>query len=252
MKLCFLVIKLWIITSTVVFAAEYQPKIENVILITEESPPYNMRKDEQNKTNEYEIVGVSADIVKELFKRGNITYSLAMYPWGRAYKTVKENANHGLFSTALTPERKPQFKWVGPIVPDSWVLMGKSDRHFNIKTVADACKYIIGGYRGDVVAAFLEKNGCKIHYTSYAYQNVLKIQLGRIDLWATGKLTGPYLAKREKVHGVVPVFELNKAPMYLALNKSFPDSFILKLNHLLLDMEKDGTVENIYSKYLDF
>ena len=249
MKVFFLVINLWIITTLIAFAAEHKSIIEEVTLITEESPPFNMRRDENSKNKKLAIIGISTEIIRELFKRGNINYSLDIYPWKRAYKTVEEKANHGLFSTYLTPERKPLFKWVGPIVPNGWILMGKNDRNFNIKTLDDACKYHIGGYRGDAFSAFLEKKGCKVHFTTYDHQNVLKIQLGRIDLWATGRLVGPYLAKREQVSGLVEVFEAKKSPMYLALNKSFPDSFVVKLNKLLQEMKNDGTVDLISNSY---
>jgi polar amino acid transport system substrate-binding protein len=212
MKIVFLVFNLWIITTLIALAAEQKNITKKVTLITEEYPPFNMRNVEKNRKTA--IVGVSTEIIRELFKRGNINYSLHIYPWKRAYKTVKENENHGLFSTFLSPQRKPQFKWVGPIVPNNWILMGKSNRNFNIKTVEDACKYHIGGYRGDAFAAYLEKNGCKVQYTIYNHQNMLKIQLDRIDLWTTGKLVGPYLVQKAKISDLVEVFEIKVEPMY--------------------------------------
>jgi len=249
MKIFFLVINLWIITTAIVFAAEHKSMIEEVTLITEESPPFNMRRDENSKNKKLAIIGISTEIIRELFKRGNINYSLEIYPWKRAYKTVEENANHGLFSTYLTPERKPRFKWVGPIVANTWVLQGKKNRKLKIETLEDACKYVIGGYRGDAIADFLEKQGCNVQYTSYDHQNLLKMESGRIDLWATGRFLGPYLAKKEDISDVVEVFEIKEAPLYLALNKSFPDSFVMKLNKLLQEMKNDGTVKYISNSY---
>jgi len=221
---------------------------DEIHLATEEYPPFNIKKISTNKSS-HTATGISVDIIQELFKRENIEYTLEFLPWIRAYNYGLKKPDYGVFSTFLTPERKPLFRWVGPLVPNNWILMGKKSKYFKIKSLKDACKYNIGGYRGDAIATFLEKKGCSVQYTSYDHQNALKLDLDRIDLWATGKLLGPYLAKKNGVSGLVEVFMIKESPMYLALNRSFSEEFVEKLNKTLQKMKEDGTVEKIYKNY---
>ena len=113
----------------------------------------------------------------------------------------------------------------------------------------DVRQYDIGGYRGDAIAEFLEKNGCKLQYTTYDHLNAKKLAAGRIDLWATGHLLGPYFAKSQGVKGLEPVFRIQESAMYLALNLSVSEDTVNLLNRILEEIKDDNTAENILARY---
>src|SRR5690606_17639247 len=91
--------------------AEIDPNYR-VVLLTENFPPYNMAINGKNFAQEDNIDGIAADIVREMFKRAGIPYSLTLrFPWDRIYKLALEKPDYGVFVTARLPEREQLFKW---------------------------------------------------------------------------------------------------------------------------------------------
>lgn len=63
-------------------------------LLTENFPPYNMAADGKNFARDEHISGIAVDIVREMFKRAGIDYSLTLrFPWERIYGMALEQAN---------------------------------------------------------------------------------------------------------------------------------------------------------------
>ncbi len=223
---------------------------ETLNLVTEDYPPFNMRVNGQPTGNaDNPLTGIAVDIVKELFKRAGIDYTVKIYSWERAYNTALETPGYGVFCTFRTSEREPLFQWVGPFVLNNWILMAKKSRNIKITSLEDARKYKIGDYRGDAIAGFLEKEGFPVEYTILDHLNARKLEGEKIDLWATGSSVGPYLAKREGISGLETVFQIKEHSMFLALNKSVSPDLVANLNKHFQDMKDDGTVEKIYSNY---
>jgi polar amino acid transport system substrate-binding protein len=131
--------------------AENSPDTD-LVLLTENFPPYNMAKDGKNFAKGENINGIAADIVREMFKRAGLTYSLTLrFPWERVYKLALENPGYGAFVMARLPDRENLFKWVGPIGPDDWIMLARADSKITLETLSDARKYKIGAYKGDAL-----------------------------------------------------------------------------------------------------
>src|SRR5690606_13115701 len=83
------------------------PADYKVVLLTENFPPFNMAVDDKNFARDDGIDGISADVVREMFKRAGIGYTLTLrFPWDRLYRLTLDKPNYGLFSTTYTPERQ--------------------------------------------------------------------------------------------------------------------------------------------------
>lgn len=164
-----------------------------------------------------------------------------------------EEKNTVVFSTTRTPEREALFKWVGPLVSNDWVFFAKKGSTIKINSLDDARKYSVGGYNGDATSEFLLKEkfekGKNIQLATNEKQNALKLETGRIDLWATGSQLGPWIAKTEKTGKVVPLYTFKKTEMYAAFNKDTDEALIKKLNETLDKMKKDGSVGKLFEKY---
>ncbi|WP_033878935.1 substrate-binding periplasmic protein, partial [Pseudomonas aeruginosa] len=170
----------------------------SMVLLTENFPPYNMAINGKNFAQEDNIDGIAVDIVREMFKRAGIKYSLTLrFPWDRIYKLALEKPGYGVFVTARLAEREDKFKWVGPIGPDDWVLLAKGDSPITLGSLDEAKKYRIGAYKGDAIAEFLGKNGFEADLALRDQENAQKLVKGQIDLWASGDPAGRYLAKQE-------------------------------------------------------
>ncbi|RCI72573.1 amino acid ABC transporter substrate-binding protein, partial [Pseudomonas aeruginosa] len=79
----------------------------SMVLLTENFPPYNMAINGKNFAQEDNIDGIAVDIVREMFKRAGIKYSLTLrFPWDRIYKLALEKPGYGVFVTARLAERE--------------------------------------------------------------------------------------------------------------------------------------------------
>ncbi|WP_061240099.1 ABC transporter substrate-binding protein [Ectopseudomonas composti] len=230
--------------------AEVDPNY-NVVLLTENFPPYNMASNGKNFAQEDNIDGVAVDIVKEMFKRAEVQYNLTLrFPWDRIYKLALEKPGYGVFVTARLPEREQLFKWVGPIGPDDWVMLAKGDSSINLSSLDEAKSYRIGAYKGDAISEYLTDKSVD-HSTSLRDQeNARKLVAGQIDLWATGDPAGRYLAKQEGISGLKTVLRFDSAELYLALNRGTPDEIVAKLQGALDRMRAEGFVEKTLNSYL--
>jgi polar amino acid transport system substrate-binding protein len=222
-----------------------------LVLLTENFPPYNMAKNGKNFAQDENINGIAVDIVREMFKRADITYSLTLrFPWERIYKLALEKPGYGVFVMARLPDREKLFKWVGPIGPDDWIMLAKADSKITLESLEQARKYKIGAYKGDAIAETLAKQGLKPIVVLRDQDNAKKLVNGQIDLWATGDPAGRYLARQEGVNGLKTVLRFNSAELYLALNKDVPDETVAKLQAALDQLRKEGVVDEIMSRYL--
>ena len=230
--------------------AEESPATD-LVLLTENFPPYNMAKNGKNFAQDENINGIAVDIVRAMFKRAEVSYSLTLrFPWERIYKLALEKPGYGVFVMARLPDREKLFKWVGPIGPDDWIMLAKADSKISIESLDQARKYKIGAYKGDAIAETLAKQGLKPIVVLRDQDNAKKLESGQIDLWATGDPAGRYLARQEGVNGLKTVLRFNSAELYLALNKDVPDDVVARLQAALDQLRKEGVVDEIMARYL--
>jgi polar amino acid transport system substrate-binding protein len=212
-------------------------------LLTESSPPVSML--ERGK-----ITGSGTDKVLEIMARTGITYSLDLLPWRRAYSLAQQTPDACLFSTTRTPEREKLFKWVGPTDEADWVLLGRADRKYHLRTLEDARKLRIGTYNGDVRDEYLRARGFRVDPAPNDMINPRKLLLGRIDLWASGLRRDNTVLKRNGWDKqIVPVLSFKQVSVYLACNPAVPTELVDKMNAALDAMQRDGTVKRIDRKY---
>ncbi|MGQ7816828.1 substrate-binding periplasmic protein [Metapseudomonas furukawaii] len=227
------------------------PADYKVVLLTENFPPFNMAVDDKNFARDDGIDGISADIVREMFKRADIGYSLTLrFPWDRLYRLTLDKPSYGLFSTTFTAERQPLFKWVGPIARTEWVLLAAPGNNIAVSDLKSASQYRIGAYKNDAVSQHLESQGMAPQNALRDQENVKKLIKGQIDLWATTDPVGRYLAKQEGVSGLQTVLRFNSAELYLAFNKDTPDEVVERLQKALDQMRAEGIVDEITQNYL--
>ena len=237
--------------ATLLLAGTVRAADTSLVLLTENFPPYNMAKNGKNFAQDENIHGIAVDIVREMFKRAGISYSLTLrFPWERIYKLALENPGYGVFVMARLPEREKLFKWVGPIGPDDWIMLAKADSKIALDSLEQARQYKIGAYKGDAIAETLAKQGLNPIVVLRDQDNAKKLVSGQIDLWATGDPAGRYLARQEGVDDLKTVLRFNSAELYLALNKDVPDEVVARLQKALDELRKEGVVDAIMARYL--
>ena len=234
--------------ATVAHAGELDSP--EVVLLTENFPPYHMAVNGKNFARDENINGIAVDLVREMFKRADVKYQLSLrFPWDRIYKMALEKPGYGVFVTARLPEREKDFKWVGPLGPDDWVLLAKADSSISLNSLEEAKQYKVGAYQGDAIAEHLIQQGLQPLTALRDQENAKKLQRGDIDLWATGDPAGRYLAKQEGVSGLKTVLRFHSGDLYLALNRETPDEIVQKLQATLDKMRAEGFVDDILNSY---
>lgn len=214
-------------------------------LLTEDYPPFNMKLDHG------QIGGLSTEVVRVLFARAHLSYTLELQPWIRAFNTAVMENNTCVYSTTRTDNREHQFKWVGPLLENPWVLYaapGSPPVGLDLESVR---RYKIGGYNGDAIAQYLIARGFNVELTPSDDLNPRKLLAGRIDFWATGKYLGAYLVQRDRLPQLKPVLVFNTAFMYLACNPRIANQTIFLLNTVLAGMQQDGTLAKLAKKTLN-
>jgi polar amino acid transport system substrate-binding protein len=224
-------------------ASAAQPRLH---LMTESSPPMSMRDGSK-------VVGSGTDKVREVMRRTGTAYTLELLPWRRAYTLAQQEPQACVFSTTRTPGREHQFKWVGPTDEAEWVLLGRADRDYQLRTLEDARNLRIGTYNGDARDEYLRARGFNVDAAQTDAVNPRKLLIDRIDLWAAGFTRDPNLLKRNGwEHKIVPVLSFNRVQVYLACNSAVPTELIARMNAALEAMTRDGTMRRINRKYANW
>ncbi len=234
--------------ATATWAADKNYKVN---LLTENFPPYNMEKEGKNFGRDENIEGIATDIVREMFRRTGIEYTLTLrFPWEKVYKQVLDNADYGVFLMSRSDEREDLFKWVGPIASDDWVFLARNDSNITLQNLQDARQYKIGSYSGDVITEYLDTHSIESVSALRDQENALKLIRGDIDLWATSDPAARYLAALEGVKDLKKILLFNQSDLYLAFNKETDDAVIIQLQQALDEMKAKGETKQYFDKYL--
>ena len=222
-----------------------------LVLMTEEFPPYNFSASGLTQ-------GTSVDIIREICKRLALDHPIAglqVMPWPRAYKRLLNEPDTVLFAMTRTTEREKLFKWVGPISQARNVLLARKIRNIHLKTITDALVYHIGVIEDDAGEQILIKAGIPRNLLDRAQDvrsNMLKLQSGRIDLFAYDFNVCNWTAKSL---GMVPgdfdvALVIQKGEHYFGFNRTIDDRIVQRFQQELDAMKEDGSYQRIMDSYL--
>jgi len=226
--------------------------IDDLILMTEEFPPYNFIEDGK-------LQGTSVDLmvlILEKMNSGQTRKDIRVLTWARSYKMVSEEKNTVLFVMTRTEERENLFKWVGPISTARNVLMAKKVKNIKISSADDVKKYKVGVVRDDAGEQLvIDRIGIKkedLDITSRGELNIKKLNADRMSLIAYDENVAKWLIKKEgfNTEDFETVYVLQEGSHYFAFHKDTPDSLIMKIQSVLDEIKKEGEYDRILEKYL--
>ena len=236
--------------SLALLCASALARAETLVLLTENLVPFNMAVNGGNYAKDDGISGISTDTVRAACERAQIECQLILrFPWDRLYRLTLDKPGYGLFSMTYTPERVPQFKWVGPLADTSWVLLAPAGSKIAVKNLKDAARYKLGAYKNDAVSQHLVDRGLQVQLALRDNENVDKLASGQIDLWVTADPSGRYVAQREGLKEVKVVQRFHTAELFLALNKETPDELVQKLQTAVDALRSEGLLKQIRERY---
>jgi len=221
---------------------------EKILVVTEEFAPYNFTDETGN------ITGLSTEIVREVFKRAKLDHAIESQPWARAYRTAQDNSNVAIYSIGRNEEREKLFRWVGVVATwDMYLYKLKSRTDVQASKVADLKSYILGGVRDDVRTMYLLKEGFAVDIVTDDISNIKKLQIGRIDAFATDEMALMALAKKGGVdfNSMEKLLKLDKLStgLSMAFSLKTPEETVEKCRVALESMKKDGSFNKIAAKW---
>lgn len=244
-----LLLLVWAILLASSLAAQ---TVDDLFLMTENYAPINFKKDGR-------LQGISVDTMVEMLKlvgSKQTRKDIRLFPWARGYKMALEQKNTVLFVMTRSEAREPLFQWVGPLVPSNIVLMAKKSQGIQIKSKDDLLQFRrIGAIRDDIGHQLLLQLGIppkQIHRTTSPTSAVQMLNLGRIDMWAYGRIVALWYIKE---FGFDPndyeeVYTLKQAYQYFAFHKDTPPTLIKQFQEALDQVKASPQFEEIVNKYL--
>lgn len=216
-------------------------------LFTEDYPPLTFERNG-------EIGGGGTEIVREMMSRAGLTATIHLVPWSRGYATTLRQENTGLFVTALTKEREPLFKWVGPIASTRGQLYALKGRDQKIASLADAgrVRHIAVPRDWYLHEILINAGLANVHAVANPHQALRMLDAGRVDLVALNDVNVEPMARAVGLEPgrFQPVYLVSESPKYIAFSKATSDTIVDACRQSLAGMMADGTVAKIYRKSL--
>jgi len=216
-----------------------------LILATNEFPPYTIIKD-----GEYS--GIAVDIVKQLSSLAHHSSEIKILPWKRALKE-SQSQKFLLFPYTKRPYRLNQFKWIGPIMTDTFVFAVNSDDNRKFNSIEDFKDLEIGVIGSAPTEYRLKQLGFnKIQSVSQEKQNARKMIYGdRIDAWYVPVLILTHVLQSEEINleKIKIIHKDIDVEMYIAASLSVPDKIVSLWQKNFDDLKKSGQYRQILEKY---
>lgn len=217
-------------------------------LLTEEDPPFSFTGADGKPT------GYGVEVVKEIQRRIGSKEGIEIYPWARAYYMIKKKPNIVVFTMSRTKERDPLFQWVGPIIENDWVFLGKKGSGVKIKSLKEAKQLksigVINGYAWD---SYLTNQGFYNLTRVRTHSNTIKmLHANHVQAVAVSNL-----GYRENIlhSGLDPndfeiLYKFNSVQMYIAHSKTTDKATVNQWQAAFVAMKADGTLAIILKKWI--
>lgn len=223
---------------------------QTVTVVTEEAYPFSYLSNGK-------LEGVGTALVETVLRKAGLDYTINLYPWPRALHMATNEPGVLIYSIARTPEREPQFKWVGEVAPLQYSLYKmRSRKDIQVKTLEDAKKYRIGVVKDDLRAKYLIRHGfelgANLQEVANNGLNVKKLENDRIDLLpiSFAALEGMCNTNKTDCTQYEAVFDLDiPVHLYMAFSLTTPDEVVERVRRSYAALRKSGDVRRILPRF---
>lgn len=215
-------------------------------IMTEDYYPYNYLEGGAWQGSSYEVV-------REILTRHGRAETIEPRDWSSALQALETEDNAVLFTTALTPERKQRFKWVGPVGRAGWALFAKDGRIGALRSLTEARPYRI---------AVVQDYPAHERLVQAAQPNLVVFPTldealaaffsGQVELAASDSDTIYFYAAGHGLDfsAVQKVYDIKTELLYIAFSQGVPDSIVSRWQATLDQMKAERVFAEIYARYL--
>jgi polar amino acid transport system substrate-binding protein len=228
--------------------AEVMASEDQLVLRSQSVPPVSFLDDGQP-------AGLAIDIIDALMAQTGTTAEVVIGDWHEAYTRALEPGQHGVFSTVMTPERKPLFQWVGPIVLIETVMFSRIDDDRVIHNLDQARSVpaiaTVTDYYSDEL---LRQAGGFDNIQRFADERAALNALldGRVDLMVGVNVAMAELLRAEGLSNdaLRRVFSVSSDLAYLAFSPAVEAQQVEAWQQALDQLKAEGTFAEIYQQWL--
>lgn len=204
---------------------------------------------------EGQLKGISVDAVQGILNHLDLDNTIeAIDNWDSIYTRLKTEENTAVITVALTAERKPMFKWVGPVSLLHTGFITLNSSNLIIRQIADARNLAgVGIIKSSVTQETLQGLG---------FTNLVEF------LNEEALVAGLYSGSVEVIFDMYNLIQIaaqdkgldesqlnlqlvqNSSHTYIAFSDDVSDKVITKWQNALDEMKDDGSLQTIYDTYL--
>jgi len=235
-------------------SALYASSLDNIRMLTDHWPPYNIVKDGK-------LSGISVELYELMLKKNHSNRTredFKITSWKHTYDTTRFVRDNAALTMTRNKIRENDFKWVGPIDTKTSGLIAKKSRHIKIKSAKDLASHTIAVVKDYSTHEMLKKAGFKNNLVVtgglFAVHNAMKkLVEDKVDIYSTSNIN--YILKMFETNNFnANEYEVIKKyksdTLYFAFNVNTDDKIIKKMQKTLDELKRNGTYAKIKSKYL--
>ena len=184
--------------QTIKTSAAAQPVSESqpVIIYTFDIPPYTIH-------DRGDFSGAAYEIIREVFSRAKVPYTVKLLPFSRAYRTTQTSRDSFVFPLSKMSKRESDFEWIGTILPSPMSVFTLASRtDIRVYSLDDMRRYRIGTVQNDSRERYLLDHAFplgsmqRLSGSDPYERNIRKLALGRIDLLPIPDYVFYYLCRK--------------------------------------------------------
>ena len=199
--------------------------------------------------------GIAYKAVEEIMKRAQVDIPITFGDWDIVYEKTLNDDGAAVFPIVMSSDRRKDFYWVGPIASlDYFVYKPRGSNIIvnGLKDIRNAKK--IATVNGYAVNKTLEDSGCRnLVYFDTAEQAINSLLNGDTSIGIFPDVTVKGFLKNmgmKNARGLTPIHMFMKRNLYYALNRNTSPRVALYMQKVLLEMNYDGTLNELYKRYM--
>ncbi|MBX9755951.1 MAG: hypothetical protein K2X80_14445 [Pseudomonadaceae bacterium] len=139
------------------------------------------------------LQGPTIELIKELFARAGVPYSIEVLPLKRALMMANTRPGTCVFPIERSQERETGLRWISPLVVSRYGFYAAPGQTVNLQTLEDARPYSVASYLGSGVGEYLLSRGFNVVEVSSAKLGPNMLAHKRFDLWVSDTRTAEAL-----------------------------------------------------------
>ena len=184
-------LRLLVLSLAVLLGPAVQADQAPIRLLTFNEPPWVEAENGR-------LQGPTIELIKQLFERAGVPYSIEVLPLKRALKEALNQPGTCVFPIERSQERETSLRWISPLVVSRYGLYAPEGHEVRLQTLEDARPYSIGSYLGSGLGEYLLKRGFSVIEVSNAKLGPNMLRHKRFDLWVSDTRSAQVPAAAEK------------------------------------------------------